>query len=83
LRLARIGPELWLIFRIGTQTETRIFFKNGFTITFKCGTRIEMVLIYFSEPELEVQHRSKEPANNDLYFIGRGLKVPKFFGLAY
>jgi hypothetical protein len=53
------------------------------TITFKCGTRIEMVLTYFSEPELEVCHRSKELANNDFYFIGRGLKVPKFVGLAY
>jgi hypothetical protein len=52
--LARIGPELCLIFRIGTQTKTRSFLKNGFTITFKCGTRIEMVLIYFSKPELEV-----------------------------
>jgi hypothetical protein len=41
-----------------------------------------MVLIYFSEPELEVQHRSKEPANNNFYFIGRGLEVPKFIGLA-
>jgi hypothetical protein len=42
-----------------------------------------MVLIYFSEPELEVWHRSKELANNDFYFIGRGLKVPKFVALAY
>ncbi len=48
---------------------------------FKCGTRIEMVLIYFSEPELEVWHRSKELANNDFYFTGRGLKVPKFVGI--
>jgi hypothetical protein len=64
------------------KLKPEFFFKNGFTITFKCGTRTEMVLIYFSEPELEVQHRSKEPANNNFYFIGRGLEVPKFIGLA-